>query len=116
VKETTPQYFTPPEVADCIFPEALDHYDAAMTEAWSSYGKLLACGLKPQIARYVLPNACLTTIVATWNFREIRHIIRLRASPAAQPEMQVIAKEILLLAYSIAPNVFVDPGYLVPQK
>jgi thymidylate synthase (FAD) len=102
VRENEPTYFTPPELTG----EKLDLYDEAIRSAWGAYAKLLASGVAPQIARYVLPNAALTTIVATWNFREIRHVLKLRLAPAAQPEMREVARQIRALVLEIAPPIF----------
>ena len=65
-----------------------------MVDCWKAYEHLLARGTKPEAARYVLPGACETKIICTWNFREIRHIIELRASKQALPEMRALASEI----------------------
>jgi thymidylate synthase (FAD) len=100
VREDELRYFTPPEVAD---PAAQREYDAAMIAAWSYYGMLLKRGVSKQLARYVLPNACLTTMVVTANLREWRHIIKLRAAPDCQPEMQEIARGILAVVREAAP-------------
>ncbi|MGA8849277.1 MAG: FAD-dependent thymidylate synthase [Dehalococcoidia bacterium] len=53
---------------------------------------------------YVLPNACETQIICTWNFREIRHIIKLRTSKRALPEMRAVAGEIRRIVKEIAPQ------------
>ena len=45
----------------------------------------------PQEARAVLPNSLKTTIIVTYNFREWRHFLRLRCSPAAHPQMRQVA-------------------------
>jgi thymidylate synthase (FAD) len=101
-------FFLPPEIAERADESARAVYDAAMTEAFRAYRELLARGVSKQIARYVLPNACLTTIVATWNFREIRHVVRLRAGKEAQPEFRAVASEVLRLMVEVAPNTFAD--------
>jgi thymidylate synthase (FAD) len=64
--------------------------------------------MKPEIARYVLPNACMTEIICTWNFREIRHILKLRTSPAALPEIREVAQKIWDIMKEQAPKVFGD--------
>jgi thymidylate synthase (FAD) len=104
VKESQADYITPPEIANQ--PEAAQIYHQAMSTAWESYRQLLAVGIKPEIARYVLPNACLTEIICTWNFREIRHIIKLRASQAALPEMKAVANKIKDIMKKQAPKIF----------
>ncbi len=106
VKETAPDYITPPEIAGTK--EAVEAYQKAMDSAWEYYRKLLEVGLKPEIARYVLPNACATEIICTWNFREIRHIVKLRTSAAALPEMRAVANRIKEIMKEKASQVFGD--------
>jgi len=83
-------------------------YVEAMKSAWDAYGKLLAAGLKPEMARYVLPNSCYTEIICTWNFREIRHLIKLRTSPRALPEIREVVGQIRDEMKRQAPQVFDD--------
>ena len=106
VKEAKPDYITPPEIA--ADRKLAKLYKQAMQSAWQNYRDLLEAGLKAEIARYVLPNACSTEIICTWNFREIRHIVRLRTSPAALPEMREVAGIIKQIMMKEAPGVFGD--------
>lgn len=109
VDESKPRYIKPPEVnvrsdeqnGERIFEEAIKN-------SWSAYSQLLALGIKREIARYVLPNACETQIVMTMNFRELRHFIKLRTSDKALPEMRVVAGEIRRIIKEQAPRVFYD--------
>ena len=107
VKESVPQYVTPPELAKSG-KEALEIYEQAMTNAWSAYSRLLGLGVTPEIARYVLPNACDTQIVMTMNYRELRHFIRLRTSKRSLPEMRAVAGEVRRIMKEQAPEVFED--------
>jgi len=104
VRETNPAYIEPPELQ--VSKAAQETYQHAMDSAWEAYRQLLASGLKPEVARYVLPNACYTEMICTWNFRELRHIIRLRRSPRALPEIRVVAEKILDIMKEQAPQVF----------
>ncbi|MEN8614862.1 FAD-dependent thymidylate synthase [Dehalogenimonas sp. THU2] len=106
VKETEAEFITPPELA--AFDGAPEIYEASMAAAWEAYRKLLQAGVKAEIARYVLPNACATEIICTWNFREIRHIVKLRSGPAAQPEMRAVAAKIRDIMKEQAPGIFGD--------
>ena len=108
VKETKEDYITPPELSEETGPEAVCAFHQAMSAAWEAYRQLLDAGVKPEIARYVLPNACTTEIICTWNFREIRHIIKLRTSPAALPEFQVVAEKIREIMRIQSPKIFID--------
>lgn len=109
VKETEPRYITPPELnAPVENRSCYDTFKKAMQEAWTAYQNLLNLGIKPEIARYVLPNACETQIVMTMNFRELRHFIKLRTSRRALPEMRAVAGEIRRIMKEQAPKVFED--------
>ena len=106
VKETHRTYVEPPPIKNDE--AAHKQFEQAMTACWQAYGDLLAHGIKAEIARYVLPNACQTQIICTWNFREIRHIIKLRTSRRALPEFRAVAEEIRGIVGDIAPQVFGD--------
>ena len=106
VKEIERHYIRPPELSQVAKNKAGEIFEKAMQEAWQAYGKLLRLGIKPEIARYVLPNACETQIVMTMNFRELRHFIKLRTSERALPEMRAVAGEIKRIMKDQAPRVF----------
>ena len=69
---------------------------------------MISLGVKREIARYVLPNACETQIVMTVHFRELRHFIKLRTSNRALPEMRAVAGEVRRIMKEEAPRVFAD--------
>ena len=106
VKETEPRYIEPPEIRDNE--AARQRFQEAMNASWQAYDNLLQNGVKAEIARYVLPSACETQIICTWNFREIRHVIKLRTSKRALPEFRAVAHEIRRIVKEIAPQVFAD--------
>jgi thymidylate synthase (FAD) len=56
--------------------------------AESVYFGLLNDGYSPEQARCVLPNSLKTEIVVTANYREWRHILRLRCAKDAHPEIR----------------------------
>ena len=87
---------------------ARDIFEKAMQSAWDAYSLLLNYGLKPEDARFVLPNACTTDIVVSGNFREYRNFLKLRLSPRAQWEIRKAAHIILDKLYEIAPSCFED--------
>ena len=87
------------------------HYEpwyAACELAESIYLSMIHYGIKPEIARSVLPTCLKTEIVMTANFREWRHFIQLRGSKAAHPQIRSIARDCLNLLMGYAPNVFGD--------
>lgn len=65
-------------------------------EVEETYNDLISRGVTPQNARSILPNSLKTELVMTANIREWRHFLKLRTSPAAHPDMQVIADKILV--------------------
>jgi thymidylate synthase (FAD) len=67
----------------------------AMFYAEQVYLELLKNGCTPQEARSVLPNSLKTEIVMTTNFREWRHIFKLRTSKQAHPQMREITIPLL---------------------
>lgn len=74
----------------------------------TSYKMLRLNSTPKQEARYLLPNATRTRIIAKMNLREWRHVLRLRAHSSAQPEMQEVANAILTILSSRYPEVFKD--------
>lgn len=80
---------------DGLDDEAKEEWHAAMMWAEGTYKGLIDGGKSPQDARTVLPNSCATTMIVGANLREWRHIVSLRASKRAYPEMQEVARMIL---------------------
>ena len=56
-----------------------------------------------QAARSVLPNATETKIVVTMNARAVRHLIELRANPAADVEIRALAVKVCRILQDKAP-------------
>ena len=113
VKENEPSYVIPDVFVDDNTVNqklllARDIFDKAMKNAWDAYSLLLSYGLKPEDARFVLPNACTTEIVVSGNFREYRNFLKLRLSPRAQWEIRKAANIILDKLIEIAPSCFED--------
>lgn len=80
----------------------------AMLFAENTYKQLIEYGATPQEARSILPNSLKTEIVVTANMREWRHILKLRTSKFAHPqiiEVMNMAKTILKKECS---NIFGD--------
>ena len=96
------------------------HGDGSLTEygVWCScmaycelaYFDLLKKGVKPQVAREVLPNSCKTELVMTANIREWRHILKLRTSRAADDGIRYITNELLDELQLRIPVLFDDIG------
>ena len=113
VKENEESYVTPDVLIDdnsanAQMKQAKLIFDMAMHDAWSAYRDLLKLGLKPEDARFVLPNACTTEIIMSGNFRQYRNFLKLRLGPRAQWEIRRAAYIILDKLYEIAPSCFED--------
>jgi thymidylate synthase (FAD) len=84
-----------------------DAWKMGVEQAELSYFEMLAAGVGPQQARSVLPNSLKTEIVVKANFREWRHIFRLRAiSKAAHPDMRNLMIPLYEECRAICPIVF----------
>lgn len=65
-------------------------WNALCREAEAQYLEMLDAGSSAQEARSVLPNSLKTEIQVTANVREWRHILKLRASRDAHPQIRQI--------------------------
>lgn len=72
------------------------------------YDVEIAEGVKPQIARGILPTCLKTEIVCTMNFREWRHALKLRTAKAAHPQIVEVMLEVLAWFRSNYPVVVED--------
>jgi thymidylate synthase (FAD) len=90
--------------------DELTDWRYAMDSAESRYLSLLAANLSPQMARAVLPNSTKTEIVVSANIREWRHILKLRTSPAAHPQIRSLMCGLLAELKAKVPGVFDDIG------
>jgi thymidylate synthase (FAD) len=79
-----------------------------MDRAKEVYTQLQRMKIKKEDARYILPNAVESQIVASANFREWRYIISLRGKAQAQWEIRRVAIEILKVLRKHSPTVFED--------
>lgn len=80
----------------------------SMIMAENMYINLTNLGWKPQQARAVLPNSLKTEIVITANFREWRHIFKLRTAKDAHPQMRELMVPLLSVAQTNIPYIFDD--------
>ncbi len=111
VQEACFEFVTPPSLpADSRAEFARD-----MESIRAMYAKWKNSGLKNEDARFVLPNACATNIVITANFREFRHIFKLRCARNAQWEIREACAHMLRLLHQHAPAVFDDLMPLVAE-
>jgi len=72
------------------------------------YRALRKSGWLPEDARQILPQAVKSDIVITANFREWRHIFKMRLALAAHWEIRAILANLLDELKEILPAVFGD--------
>lgn len=80
----------------------------AMTCAEAAYLKMVGGGAKPEEARSVLPNSLKTEVVMTANIREWRHVLKLRTSSAAHPQIRELMMPTLVDLAIWCPILFDD--------
>lgn len=87
-----------------------EQYSWAMKVIQKVYDDLVAHGIPKEDARYVLPNACTTSLIVTMNARELRHFFGLRCCNRAQWEIRDVANIMLAECKRVAPDIFTDAG------
>jgi len=105
VEQRAEEAVIPPTVKD---QEAKDEFRQGISKSFELYQKLLEEGIPKEDARFVLPIGSQTSLYIKANFREYRHIIKLRGGEEAQWEIRELALEMLDQLYGIAPSVFAD--------
>lgn len=112
------QRYTEPLRGEWVIPPSLaegdqklrERAEALLDQAWEVYRDLREAGIPKEDARFFLPMATKTKLVMTANFREWRHIIRLRTAPEAQWEIRDLCQKIVEKLRDHAPSVFEDVG------
>ena len=107
VKETGFEFVIPPSVKQN--PEALERFKTVMARLQESYQELLS-SVPAEDARYVLPNACTTSLMATFNARSLLNFFEHRTCSRAQWEIRSLAEKMLKLVRVVAPNLFSEAG------
>ena len=91
---------------------AVDEWFASVLNSLDTYQCMASLGVKPQVARSVLPLCLKTKIYITANIREWRHIFQLRTSKAAHPDMRLLMTSALKQAKEMFPVMFDD---IIPE-
>ena len=103
------QYVTPPTIEANEGAKQL--YERVMHQIWKAYRQLHEeYGIPGEDARYVLPNACETSLVMTMNVRELHHLFELRCCNRAQWEIREMADRMLKLCREADPELFRKAG------
>lgn len=72
--------------------ELEDAFCNAMSDCMQNYQAALDAGVRPEDARYLLPEACKTEITVTMNYRSLYHFLDLRLDEHAQWEIRQLAE------------------------
>lgn len=75
--------------------ENTEHFSELMKSLGGCYMDCLKAGIKPEDARYLLPEATKTNLVMSCNLRELFHIFDMRLDKSAQWEIRHLAAEIM---------------------
>ncbi|EXM37659.1 FAD-dependent thymidylate synthase [Ruminococcus albus SY3] len=119
-------FVTPPEIAD--YPEAKEEFDRAMEVLVESYREIVEILTKKHTsnfiargqdkktavrnarakanedARFVLPNACFTTIDMSMDFRNLCHFMNERLCTKAQWEIRQLAQKMRKCVIEVFPE------------
>ena len=109
---------------NAIVPPAVAENPAAMAElaefwamAEAKYARLRELGIRKEDARFLLPNAAETRIVASMNFAGWSHFLWLRAvDKAAQWEIRLMGQRALQMLHAVAPEVFAEQWQVYCEK
>ena len=88
--------------------EYIEDFHRDMRTIREMYRKWRDRGVRKEDARFVLPNACVSEIVVSANFREWRHIFSLRLSAKAQWEIRKACGLMRAILKERAPACFED--------
>lgn len=91
VDQSKAEFVLPPSIKGTT---GEDIFNTSCAIAMNSYKNLLEKGVKKEDARYLLPEALKTNLVITYNFRGLRHLLRMRCDMKAQWEIRELAEEI----------------------
>ena len=105
----------PPAVAEN--PQAMAELDEFWRIAEEKYETLRQMGIRKEDARFLLPNAAETRIVATMNFAAWSHFLWLRAvDKAAQWEIRTMGQAALRMLHTLAPAVFAEQWRVYQER
>ena len=86
-------------------------------ESYATYLYLSSSGVPVEDARFALPNAAKTEVVATYNLRTWRHVIKERfLNPHAQWEIKSLFQAILYELNHYLPVIFEDLVAKIPKE
>jgi thymidylate synthase (FAD) len=99
------EFVIPPTIQNTPFK---DKFRDVSLKLKDFYEEMVKAGVPKEDARYILPNATVSEIVVSANFRELRHIFEVRCVERAHWEIREICLEMLRIMKKEAPIVFWD--------
>jgi len=87
---------------------ATQQWVSSMSLAEVGYREVRQQGWSAQQARSILPHSAKTEVVMTANYREMRHILKLRTSKAAHPQIREVMIPLLEELKGRTPVLFDD--------
>ena len=99
------QFILPPEITDI---EDKERFIIFLKQCENLYNYMIENKFKPQIARQCLPNCLKTEIVVSANFREWRHILKLRTAKNAHPHIRFVMFQVLKWFENMYPVIVSD--------
>jgi len=104
VTEDDADFVIPPSIAQNATARGI--FLGFLDRSKQAYKSLRELGIPKEDSRFVLPNATVTKLIMSLNFREALHIFRLRISPSAQWEIREVCVRMFEQLNPIAPAVF----------
>lgn len=106
-------YVIPPSIRDDD--RMIEEYASEMRRCAEHYKSLLDDGMKPEDARYVLPEATKTNIIVTMNLREFMSFYKARSDKAAQWEIRELAEGMMLSLYVLGGE-WMEVVHMIEEK
>ena len=103
-------YIIPPTIEK--IPELKEKFENFMGEIADMYNEFTEAGIPAEDARFVLPNAAASSLVASLNLREMIHLANLRLCSRAQYEIRILVKKMCDALIEQEPWL---KSYLVPK-
>ena len=103
-------YLTPPTIERNN--ELKEKYDEFMGKISAFYEELTEAGIPAEDARFILPNATSSSMVASLNLREMIHLANIRLCTRAQDEIRYLVR--LMCNALVKEEPWLKP-YLVPK-
>jgi len=114
VLEDNYKYFTPDSIKNDLKADVIYQLANESLKKW--YEQLLECGIPKEDARYILPNACYTTINMSASLEGWIHFLRRRMDNSAQKEIRDLAFEIYKQLNTACPKIINQDTIMAPRK